>query len=440
MQQNEKKYKDQLDDFSKLIKQRLEDHRMPVDEDSWNAIEQRIKPVSNRRTMWWTIAVAAAAVILLVLLMLPLKEQDYITQIGTGATPDKIATSVEKNNIAVNGKDNVVKEENKIKITKKSSGSVRLISQQVSEAVSIDDSSSGTTKSVENSLLMIDTVQLAQIGNSLGVAEPDSESDLPEVNKDSVPSRVYKDVKKSNEPTRILIEKSKRQDKWLLAASFSSGGSASFGGGGPDKNGYYSMMNSLPSSESGALSDGGHNSYGKEFLDYNDFTNVSHSVPLSFGVTVRKDLTDRIGFETGLVYTYLSSKFRRSGTSYHTAKQELHYLGIPLNAVVYLWNNPNWNIYVSAGGMVEKGLRMNYSQSVIQREESNSLNYSTHQSIRGLQWSLNASVGVTYKFYSDWGIYFEPRYSYFFDNNQPFSIRSENSHVFGLSGGLRYSF
>lgn len=64
--------------------------------------------------------------------------------------------------------------------------------------------------------------------------------------------------------------------------------------------------------------------------------------------------------------------------------------------VVYLWNNPNWNIYVSAGGMVEKGLRMNYSQSVIQREESNSLNYSTHQSIRGLQWSLNASVGVTY--------------------------------------------
>ena len=90
--------------------------------------------------------------------------------------------------------------------------------------------------------------------------------------------------------------------------------------------------------------------------------------------------------------------------------------------------------------MVEKGLRMNYSQSVIQREESNSLNYSTHQSIRGLQWSLNASVGVTYKFYSDWGIYFEPRYSYFFDNNQPFSIRSENSHVFGVSGGLRYSF
>lgn len=122
-----------------------------------------------------------------------------------------------------------------------------MISQQVSEAVLIDDSSSGTTKSVENSLLMIDTVQLAQIGNSLGVAEPDSESDLPEVKKDSVPLRVYKDVKKSNEPTRILIEKSKRQDKWLLAASFSSGGSASFGGGGPDKNGYYSMMNSLPS-------------------------------------------------------------------------------------------------------------------------------------------------------------------------------------------------
>lgn len=95
MQQNEK-YKDQLDDFSKLIKHRLEDHRMPVDEDSWNAIEQCIKPVSNRRTMWWTIAGAVVAVILLVLLMLPLKEQDYISQIGTGATPAKITTFVER--------------------------------------------------------------------------------------------------------------------------------------------------------------------------------------------------------------------------------------------------------------------------------------------------------------------------------------------------------
>lgn len=51
-----------------------------------------------------------------------------------------------------------------------------------------------TVRPVQRNLLkislMIDTVQLAQIGNSLGVAEPDSESDLPEVKKDSVSSLI----------------------------------------------------------------------------------------------------------------------------------------------------------------------------------------------------------------------------------------------------------
>lgn len=37
------------------------------------------------------------------------------------------------------------------------------------------------------------------------------------------------------------------------------------------------------------------------------YTEVDAALPLSFGVTVRKDFNRYIGVETGLVYTYLSS-------------------------------------------------------------------------------------------------------------------------------------
>ncbi|WP_255495129.1 porin family protein [Dysgonomonas sp. 521] len=445
MQKDKERYKDQLDDFSKLLKQKLEDHRMSVDDDCWDAIEQGLKPAKKRRVMWWAVSSAAVAAVLALLLLLPFKGGEPDATANTDIVADSIPASAIRledktlAEVAEPAKESK-KEESKRKqytTTKKSTGSVRLVSQQVSGAVSDNNGSSGTTKTVENSLLQIDTVQLADVGNSLVIADPDKESGLPVA--DSVPSQEQKGIKKNYEPTKILVAKKEKQDKWLLAASFSSGGSASLGAGAMKESNYLFSSFQPPAMNDAAE----HLLASKEaetFAAYNDFTNVSHSMPLSFGITVRKDINDRIALETGLVYTYLSSKFNMDGSSYQNAKQELHYLGVPVNMVVYLWNNPRWNIYASAGAMAEKGLRLNYTQSVLQQGDDNLSKFSVKETVKGLQWSLNASVGVTYKFYDKWGLYFEPRYSYFFDNDQPFSIRTDNSHVFGLSAGLRFEF
>ena len=58
--------------------------------------------------------------------------------------------------------------------------------------------------------------------------------------------------------------------------------------------------------------------------------------------------------------TYLSTTFPE-GEDCRQVKSSLHYLGIPLNLVVYVWKNQRWNVYLSGGFMMEKGLQAVYS-------------------------------------------------------------------------------
>lgn len=169
-----------------------------------------------------------------------------------------------------------------------------------------------------------------------------------------------------------------------------------------------------------------------------DYSEVDYALPLSFGWMLRKDFNARVGVETGLVYTYLSSRFTDPGLISRKARLELHYLGIPLDLVVYAWNHPHWNVYFTAGGMVEKGLKSLYTQHVYRAGDWGVL--SGGESIGGIQWSIHFSAGVDYRFYKRWSLYLEPRLSRYFDNDQPASYRTAHAWSVGLAGGVRYAF
>ena len=113
-------------------------------------------------------------------------------------------------------------------------------------------------------------------------------------------------------------------------------------------------------------------------------------------------------------------------------------LGIPLNLVVYVWKNQRWNVYLSGGFMMEKGLQAVYSGYIA--GNGTTISKSKKEDIHGMQWSVNASVGAAYRFYGDWSLYFEPRFSHYFDCDQPASIRTDKPLGFGLSAGIRYAF
>lgn len=83
-------------------------------------------------------------------------------------------------------------------------------------------------------------------------------------------------------------------------------------------------------------------------------TDIKHHFPVSVGITVQKELNNRLALETGLVYTYLSSDLTAGGAAYYTQNQQLHYLGIPLKLNWNFLKKRYFNLYLSGGGMLEK--------------------------------------------------------------------------------------
>ncbi|MCL2728347.1 MAG: hypothetical protein FWD56_08195, partial [Bacteroidales bacterium] len=57
--------------------------------------------------------------------------------------------------------------------------------------------------------------------------------------------------------------------------------------------------------------------------------------------------------------------------------------------------------------------------------------------VQGLQWSVNASLGVELFLSNKIGIYLEPGMGYFFDCKQPRSIRTIQPAQFKAEFGLR---
>jgi len=233
-------------------------------------------------------------------------------------------------------------------------------------------------------------------------------------------------------------ENGKTENKWLFAAAFSTGGSSS----GFDKASKDFPVYDLTKAGWDGMGSG--NLYAVELsnnirsfdnMSREEFTNIHHRLPFSFGITARKSLGKDSGVESGLVYTYLSSRFEWNG---HNAHQSLHYIGIPVNMVVYFGNSKsNWQVYLSGGFTIEKCARAVYRQERRQNSEIRNTDVKS-SSIGGLQWSLNGALGVNYRLDKGWGIYFEPRVGYSFDCNQPISVRTEMPVFFGINMGLNY--
>lgn len=414
----------ELDVLGELFRQRLENHRIPVDDSDWSVIERRLGKRKTRPAIWlWSAGAAAAAIAMLLIIRQPVANQGVVTAVvqqenleETGIAvhhpeDQEVIQRLPSANSQVRYKDSKIQ---RFKDSKIDFAELPNSDQSINDSV-IQPFNDSVTQSVNDSV--------NQSFNNLVIPEKKLDISLVE----DKPDEDETDVKKP--------------DKWLLAAAFGIGGYSNV------LNDNHSDMYNAPSS--GSVSSktmglsGSNNEYAanlsgsvRSFSDMSrsDFTNISHRPPLSFGLTAHKSLGKGGGWETGLVYTFLSSRYEWEG--YHV-NQSLHYVGIPVNMVVYLWNsNPNWRVYLSGGFMAEKGLRAIYRQ---ERQLPSEHRITTvKSSINGLQWSLNGALGINYKLEKGWGIYFEPRVGYSFDCNQPVSIRTEMPVFFGINMGLNY--
>ena len=177
---------------------------------------------------------------------------------------------------------------------------------------------------------------------------------------------------------------------------------------------------------------------------YREGTEFSFGLPVSGGISFRYDFNPRWGIGTGVVYTNLSRSFLGD---YHEVENgaftkqlfdtdinnQQHYIGVPLNLFFNIVNTGNWNIHVRMDGMGEKLVDNHF---LIHDSEGD---IHLHQKAEGLQFSTGVGVGLEFKFSPNIGIYFDPTLRYYFDGNQPRSLRTIQPLRMDFEAGVRFS-
>jgi len=417
--QNDNIYMDQPDVFSENIRQKLEGHELPVDAACWGEIEARMNANKKKKVIpfWWWLS-GGAAVATMALLM----------TIGSLFNSPTYISKTEKKNIHTTG---AIRRE-----------------KVLSQTANIKSTREYQERTTNNTKKQI-TVNKPEIANNVtgnkltGTdsakqnTQTESPTDISVINNQIAESTETKDSVSNNStnkyiPNTLVAEtieeqtyKPKSKEGWLLAASVNQAGSTSLGNSG-DFSFASDGKNYLSNAETNYTS----------IMTANDFEKIKYYSALSVGLAVRKNISNAISVESGLMYSYLFSSFEKNGFVSYDATLALHYLGIPVNLVAPIWKNNKWEFYVSGGGMVEKGLRSIYTQN--QHTGNQTITTTAETGITGFQWSLNGAVGVTYKLHRNIGIYLEPKVSYFFHNNQPVSARTEQPAIIGLTAGLRF--
>ncbi|MDE7349853.1 MAG: PorT family protein [Muribaculaceae bacterium] len=168
-------------------------------------------------------------------------------------------------------------------------------------------------------------------------------------------------------------------------------------------------------------------------------TTISHHQPVRFGLTLQYKISQRVGIETGLVYSCIGSDIsisRNDLTS--TGVRRLHYVGIPLNVKISAWSCKFIDLYLSAGATGEKCISNKFETK--SNAEGISLEAFSRQKEKPFQWSVNASAGIQLNPVPHIGIFAEPGVSYYFnDGSSIATIYKDRPCNFNLNVGLRFN-
>ena len=168
----------------------------------------------------------------------------------------------------------------------------------------------------------------------------------------------------------------------------------------------------------------------------NPVYHFDHRMPISAGITVSKTLPKNWELESGLVYTYLYSKYSSTNGN---GNQELHYLGIPLNVVYRFARIKRLSFYAAAGGQAD------FYLAGRQKDEGydEGISGSGYKELKheNVQFSVQANLGAALTLYKQTELYLEPYMAYYFENKSAIhNIWKDKPFNFGLTLGIRTGF
>ena len=402
--------------FSDVIKEKLENYCYPVDVDSWDIIEQNLNSVNRRSSQqrWIAVVAIAASIALLLYFVIPInkKTQSHGTADQLSENEETIIQNVSKEEI------------------------IQSFFMQNVEYSPVSKKSKSIKRQAENSIATA-VILKEEISKEETVISSKEEQTSKEYNLiSSTPGLNFGDEERAP-----ISSKPKKQRS--VNFSFSSGRillaqNSSDAMQKPNRSPLIPSDPDLEYFKSAAFEVSRPGI--KDIINDESFSEIVYQLPLSFGVTIKKELSRTFAIESGIVYSFISTSFSKEYLR-TSAKLQLHYIGIPLNIHTRLIGNQysKWGVYFAAGGMVEKGLLAHYQQKIYY---DNIDNYTktviSDEKIDGFQWSVGISPGIDYKVLKNYSIYFEPKLSYYFDNNQPISARTNHPLVIGINAGVRY--
>ena len=166
-------------------------------------------------------------------------------------------------------------------------------------------------------------------------------------------------------------------------------------------------------------------------------------IPVSAGLGVKINFTDRWALGVGVNYTLLTSSFEGKYTKvdegivspsvFADTRNRQHYIGIPINAYFNIIRHDFVNFYAYAGGAVEKCVLNKYQILA----DQGTINHT--EKAKGVQLSADLGIGVEFLIGKYLGIYIDPSLRYYFKGNQPPSIRTSQPLMLGFEMGLRFN-
>lgn len=396
---------------------------------SWERMEHRLvlsereSGVVRSRSPFWKYA--AAAVVLLAAGL-------GVYKLGTSSFVSAIADSSEVRKEAVYNESATLSGDILLEETRSSAANVINSLIRSSKAISVQDAGAGSN-------ILANTIIAASEGNiNVGLTSADMSSRISSGNKYYNPfaveaayradNNVYSDAYYYGDHSKLDKFKRKSSNRTAWTVSGHSGTFPSV----QRTNSYMSSSKFL--SHDGALSD----INGTRSIS--DLHGLKHSLPISAGFMVKKNITDRFSISTGLIYSYLESSAKFDEDFSYDYTQKLHYLGIPVSLNYSVWKGSSFDFYLTGGIMAEKALSAKsinkiYSGNVFQNRLTSNLK------AKGLLWSANAGVGMSYDFYRNFGIFLEATANYYIPNrNHPESYRTANPWSINAKLGFSYRF
>lgn len=165
-----------------------------------------------------------------------------------------------------------------------------------------------------------------------------------------------------------------------------------------------------------------------------------HDKPITFGISLTKNIGKNWSLGTGIQYSLLKSNFTLGEGEYFINRvQKVHYLGIPLSTSYKWFNSKNWSAYSSVGiifniPMCGKNNEQYVTGITVPYKDS-------WHFIPSVQWSVGVGTGLQYHFAPNWSIYLEPSFNWYIPNGSTIhTIWTEHPFSVTVPFGIRFAW